>query len=174
MGRAKAIDALSKEHRTELESRLIQGKFTGYQALTDWLNSLGYRISKTATHNYGKKLERKVQAIQDAELAAKIIAESVAGNKGNLSTALISLSQTMTLDFLMGLSAHDFEPEDIANILPKLLKAVSDISRSEREHQRYQQEVASRIKAEIAQVQGDAATLDKVRSHIMQVYGLDE
>lgn len=51
------IDALPKEVRQELMSRIIEGGFGQYDALSEWLKSLGHDIGKSAIHRFGQKFK---------------------------------------------------------------------------------------------------------------------
>ena len=70
MARESAVDQLSPEHLELLKVRLEDSGFQDYQQLTDWLTELGYQISKSSVHRFGKKHEHR------SHRAFKIIAFS--------------------------------------------------------------------------------------------------
>ena len=61
MAREKAIDQITLENKKELDDKLIDYNFSHYQEITAWLNGLGYEISKSSLHRYGKKLEKELE-----------------------------------------------------------------------------------------------------------------
>ncbi len=169
MAQKTAIDQLSDEHRRQLNERLISEGFFGYQALADWLNSLGYQISRSSAQRYGKKLERKVQAIEDALLTAKIINEQVGDDKDLLSEATVRFVQS---EIFQGLMAVDLPPEEALPLYFKSAKAVSELAKASRDTKKFQQDMA-RLQAELEEdPNNDKPTLATVFDHIKQVYGL--
>ena len=61
MARKTAIDKLSERHKKELDDKLVDYNFNHYQEITLWLEELGYEISKSSLHRYGKKLEKELE-----------------------------------------------------------------------------------------------------------------
>lgn len=51
------VYSLPQEVRMELMKRLINTGFSQYEAHSEWLNSLGYDVSKSTVHRFGQKLE---------------------------------------------------------------------------------------------------------------------
>jgi hypothetical protein len=52
MPKVKSITKLPANIRVELEHRLIKSGFSTFQVHSDWLESIGYGISKSAIHRY--------------------------------------------------------------------------------------------------------------------------
>ncbi|WP_269778247.1 phage protein Gp27 family protein [Psychrobacter sp. KH172YL61] len=59
MARESAVDQLSPEHLELLKVRLEDSGFQDYQQLTDWLTELGYQISKSSVHRFGKSMSKR-------------------------------------------------------------------------------------------------------------------
>lgn len=174
MARQKAIDALSEEHKQQLDEKLINQGFFNYQGLADWLNSLGYKISRTATHRYGKQLERKIQAIKDATLMSQIISEQIGDDIDVRSEAMIAMMQTRMLDVMVQLDEQ--APEQELAMIMRAAKAIGDLSKASRDHKKFQAEVVRRMQDEFDKLKdegNDADTLDRAIERIKSVYGLD-
>lgn len=58
MARKKLIYQLPPKIRQELDRRIIQNGFSGYDALVAWLGELGYRISRSPIHQHGQRMKR--------------------------------------------------------------------------------------------------------------------
>lgn len=57
MGRTSAVFRLPIDVQSELNRRLIDANFTGFDKHTAWLKSTGHDVSRSAVHRYGKALE---------------------------------------------------------------------------------------------------------------------
>ena len=58
MPRRSGVTGLPPEIRDELNARLVANGFSGYEALSEWLEEQGYSLSKSALHRHGSVLER--------------------------------------------------------------------------------------------------------------------
>lgn len=75
MARKKLIYTLPPHIRKELDDRLIKNGFTGYDALVAWLDELGYHISRSPLHLYGRQMKRDFeQTLHRLRMAEQIIA----------------------------------------------------------------------------------------------------
>lgn len=127
--------------RQALEQRLLAGGFSGYEALTDWLGEQGYAISKSALHRFGSAFEERCQALKIATDQARAIVEGSPDDDGAMSEALMRLTQQKLFDVLLEINV---DPETIE--LPKLARAIADMSRSTVTLKRYRSEVLARAK----------------------------
>jgi Protein of unknown function (DUF3486) len=48
------VAMLPEEVRTELERRIIERSFSGYQDLADWLQTKGYQIAHDSVQRHGQ------------------------------------------------------------------------------------------------------------------------
>jgi hypothetical protein len=62
---------LPPQLRAELDRRIIDRGFGGYQHLAEWLQAQGYQISDDSIQRYGAKLQRKLKAIELVGLLAE-------------------------------------------------------------------------------------------------------
>ena len=60
MGQRSKITGLPAPMREALERKLVEGGFSGYVALQDWLRAQGFDIGKSSLHRYGSRLEEKI------------------------------------------------------------------------------------------------------------------
>jgi hypothetical protein len=134
--------------RQALEQRLLAGGFSGYEALTDWLGEQGYAISKSALHRFGSAFEERCQALKIATDQARAIVEGSPDDDGAMSEALMRLTQQKLFDVLLEINV---DPETIE--LPKLARAIADMSRSTVTLKRYRAEVHAKVKAVASDLQ---------------------
>lgn len=139
--RKKILLDLPDEVREELDRRLIENHFSGYVELSEWLDGLGYSISKSTAHKYGQELEERINQLQRATEQAKIIAESVGDDENAMGEALSRLAQHKAFEVLMHASG---DPEKIS--FPALCRAIADLNRSSISVKQYRAEVKKRAK----------------------------
>src|SRR5437588_12509158 len=60
--------------RDELDRVIVEHAFSGYQALAEWLQAQGYRISDDSVQLYGVRLRRQLDAIKLAGHQARALA----------------------------------------------------------------------------------------------------
>ncbi|MFP3367152.1 phage protein Gp27 family protein, partial [Pseudoalteromonas sp. SIMBA_148] len=77
------------------------------QQLTDWLTDLGYEISKSSVHRFGKKHEQKMQAVSLSTQAAIYMAERNPDDAGALSSTVITMMQSEFFNALVQLQTLD-------------------------------------------------------------------
>jgi len=66
MGRKSSINSLPAEVRAEIDARLEDNGFNGYEPFSDELRRRGFAVSKSALARYGKTQEKRRQMIQAA------------------------------------------------------------------------------------------------------------
>ena len=135
------VETLPEAIRAELEKRLIQGSFSDYTGLAEWLQEQGYEISRSAIWRHGKKFEDKLKALKIATDQAKAIAEASEDDAGALNDAIIRLVQTKMFDLLMELDSDDKN-------LPKIGQAVAKLSQAAVRQKKWQQEMGEKIRQE--------------------------
>lgn len=167
-----SVSQLPAEIRAELERRLIQNGFSGYQDLEDWLRSLGFEISRSSLHRHGQKFEERVQALKLATEQAKAIVTAAPDEEGAVSDALMRLVQEKLFQVLLDFQLDPKKPINIANAA----KAVAQLSRATVTQRKWQAEVRERAQeaaeaaAKIAKkggLSGDA--VDEIRRRILGI-----
>lgn len=134
-----SIELLPDEVRQELEKRLIQGAFSGYEALAEWLGEQGYEIGKSSVHRYGKRFKDKLRALKVATDQAKAIAEASEDDAGAMNDAIIRLVQTKTFELLIELESDD-------KSLPRIGQMVAKLAQAAVRQKKWQQEMEGKIR----------------------------
>jgi len=134
-----SVELLPLEIRRDLEKKLIQGGFSGYEGLAEWLKSIGYEISKSSTHRYGKKFQDRLQALKVATDQAKAIAEASEDDAGAMNDAIIRLVQTKTFELLVELEADNKN-------LPKIGQMVAKLAQAAVRQKKWQTEMESKVR----------------------------
>lgn len=65
MARPQTVNQLPDPIKKELNKKLTESSFSGYVQLTEWLNSLGYPVSKSSLHRYA---ERRLSLIAGSDV----------------------------------------------------------------------------------------------------------
>jgi len=135
------VSALPKEVKEWLDKALIDGNFSGYEALEDELRERGYAISKSSIHRYGKEFEARIAALKIATEQAKAISESIPDDAGAMNDALIRLVQQKAFDVLM-----DLEKKGDANIKDVSI-AIARLSRASVQQKKWMAEAREKAKS---------------------------
>ena len=101
MPQRSAISQLPEEIQLELNRRLVANSFSDYQGLSEWLEELGFEISRSSVHRHGHLFEEKLIAIKIATEQAKAIATAAGDEEGAMNDALIRLIQQKAFDVLV-------------------------------------------------------------------------
>lgn len=64
MGRLSTVQHLPPEIIHQLNTRLVEYKFTGYEDHAEWLGTLGHTVSKSAIHRYATAFEASIRCVQ--------------------------------------------------------------------------------------------------------------
>ncbi len=145
MPRRNAVDLLPELVRSNLNSRLVAGSFSGYEELAAWLEKEGFGISKSALHRYGQKFEERCQALKVATDQAKAIVAESSDDEGAMNEALIRLVQEKSFNLLMDLELDPTEVE-----FPKLVRAIADVSRASVKQKQWQRDARKEALAQAA------------------------
>lgn len=100
MPQRSTIIRLPEDVKSELDQKLLTGKFCDYSALAEWLQSKGFNISRSALHRYGQNFEERLAAVTLATEQARAVAEAARDDEGNMNEALIRLVQTKAFEAL--------------------------------------------------------------------------
>ncbi len=151
MARESAVDQLSPEHLELLKVRLEDSGFQDYQQLTDWLTELGYQISKSSVHRFGKKHEQKMQAVSLSTQAAIYMAERNPDDAGALSSTVVTMMQSEFFNALVQLQSldddKDIKPMDRLAALSKVSKGIAELSKASVNQKKHQIEVRDKANA---------------------------
>lgn len=149
MGRRSSVHQLPQEIREALERRLIQGAFSGYVALEEWLAEQGFEISKSAIHRFGQRLERQMAAIKASTEMAKAIVSAAPDEEDSRSAAVISLVQAGLFDAMLGIeeAKEEADPVERLRVLSRAATAIADVGRASVGQKRYAETVRARAAA---------------------------
>jgi len=82
------VAMLPEEVRAELERRIVERSFSGYQDLADWLQAQGYQIAHDSIQRHGARLARQIDAVKQLTHEAHAIAAAI----DNSDTTVIDVS----------------------------------------------------------------------------------
>lgn len=171
------IALLPEDVRQALDQRLVGNAFSDYHALAAWLAEQGYEIGKSAIHNYGQGLKRKLAAIKASTEAARLIAESSPDDEDRRSEAVMSLLQSEMFTVLVNLQDAEQEEEDSAarvKLLSNAARAIAALSRASVNQKKHAAAIKDKLDALLTDAQTgdntlDIQTLQRIRR---EVYGL--
>ncbi len=143
MPRKSTVTTLPPEVKTWLDKALVEGNFSGYEALAQALGEKGFSISKSALHRYGKEFEETMAAAKIATEQAKAIVDACPDDSGAMNDALIRLAQQKAFEVLMKLQT---DPTTMK--LTSIGEMVAQLSRSSVSVKKWMAEV--RAKAQTA------------------------
>lgn len=179
MGRRSKIKDLPGEVVDDLNARLIERGFSGYDELAGWLRDLGYNISKSAVHRHGSALEAEFEEAMADARRTRALARA-AREEGDDDNALMSAASGILQDSLLRVSlkikSGDEDAAGEAKALSLVSRAFSDVGRLDIARQRWMAETRARLdKLEEEANSGaggrriDAETLRIVRQ---EIYGI--
>jgi|GEM_PF-6052255 len=76
MARPQTVNQLPDSIKKKLNKKLTESSFSGYAQITEWLNSLGYPVSKSSVHRYAERRRLSLIAGSDAPCATANILET--------------------------------------------------------------------------------------------------
>jgi hypothetical protein len=148
MAARNSVSMLPAEVRAWLDQSLVDGNFSGYQALEELLRDKGYSISKSAIHRYGQKIERRFAAIRASTEAAKLLTQGASDDTDTRSEALLALVQTQLFESIVDLQEAGDEGvsnEDRISLLSKVAKNIATLSRASNSQKKFRLEEQARI-----------------------------
>ena len=178
---AGKIRRLPPDLKEELDKMLSAGRLHSCRQLAKWLGDNGYEISHAAIHRYGRKFERKLQAVRMATEQARIVCEQFDGDDEQMRSALMRLVQTNLFEVLVAVKETEkgTAAEEGATIAPvnltALARSVSGLARAETEHRKWAERARAGMaeagkKVEEAREKGlskDAA--EQIKSILMEI-----
>ena len=156
--RSKIKTEVPPKIREEFEAQLVDGGFSDYQGLTDWLNSrlkeegLDVTVSVMAANRYGKsfqeEFERDMAEANQTYHIAKIAMANNEDTEGVVRDATIRTLQTRLLRLSSALrqaeEAGD-DPHKLAETTAKISRALADLGRVEIASQKYKAELEEAV-----------------------------
>jgi hypothetical protein len=109
MGIRSKVAVLPAAVRDELDRLIVERAFSGYQALAEWLQGQGYRISDDSVQRYGVRVRQQLESIKLASHQARAFA---AAGKGVRDTAndLVAINAQQILQQTLGILLQGPEP----------------------------------------------------------------
>ncbi len=177
MPKRSKIATLPAEIRKYLDRTLIEGNFSGYEALEADLAARGYSIGKSSIHRYGANLERRLAAIKASTEAAVMIMDAAPDDQDARSGAIVSLVQTELFDTIMKLQeAVDADPAARVKLLSAAAKNIATLTRASVSLKKWQVEIRDKLKAVADRVSRmakkggfSAKTADDIRREILGI-----
>ena len=109
MPRRAKVALLPEEIRRELDRRLIAGAFGGYVDLAEWLNDQGCEIGKSALHQYGSQLEKRIARIRYATETAEAIVAAAPDDNSAVADAGLRMVQEQIYSLLLAADTDDMK-----------------------------------------------------------------
>src|SRR5205823_1754505 len=95
------VTMLLQEVRDELERRIVERAFSGYEALAGWLQAQGYQIAENSVQRYGTRLRQKIEAFEQSARQAKAIVQATSKGRVTVVDAAIDLLNQRVFAALM-------------------------------------------------------------------------
>lgn len=95
------VAMLPGDVRTELERRIIERAFSGYQDLAEWLQAQGYHIAHDSVQRHGSRLAQKFEAVERLTDEAEAIAAAAHHGDSSLVDITIQLIHQRVLSILL-------------------------------------------------------------------------
>src|SRR5713101_3248980 len=156
------VAMLPAEVRTELDRRIVEQAFSGYQDLAEWLQGQGYHIAHDSVQRHGSRLQQKIEAMERLAEDAKALTAAAAQAGDSIVDVTIQLIHQRVLSML--LDAPEPEESSSSSIaagaphsdrgalqlrdLVRLTRIVADLSRVSIARQRQAEQMKSQLELE--------------------------
>ena len=130
-----------------LDDALVEGNFSGYEALAEELKSRGCEVSKSSLHRYGQQFEERLAALKLATEQARAVVAASPDDDDAMNQALIRVTQEKLFTLMMNMQI-DPKTVDIA----KITRSIADLARSSTDAKKYAREVREKAKAAAEEV----------------------
>lgn len=152
--RSKVFE-LPPELREQLNERLVNSGFAGYEALAEWLEENGHKISKSSIHRYGEELREEFEdamgAVRRTTEMAKAMADAVEDEEGHLIDATARMVQEQLLRISLEFRKMEMEPAAAAHHLGKVSKALDSLGRLSITQKKHAQSLRREVAREAAE-----------------------
>jgi hypothetical protein len=139
MPRPSKVEQLPQELREELDERLVDRGFSGYEELAEWLEENGHAISKSSLGRYGKGFKERLANLRVASAQAKEIVSAMGDDEGAMGEALTSLAQEKAFQVLMDMQAGE---QDVP--IDRLMKSIAKLGSTDVQQKSFRIEVQER------------------------------
>jgi hypothetical protein len=136
------VAMLPQAVRDELERRILENAFSGYQELAEWLQEQGYQIADDSVQRYGARLHERIESLDLSVQQAKAIAHADPADRDSIVDSTIHLLNAQVFSTL--LETEQIEQDDIA----RLSRTVCQLSRISIARQKWAQEMNSILNPE--------------------------
>lgn len=173
----RAIDLLPPPIKAELDARLIQSGFGGYEALSDWLKDQGFTIgiSKSSLGEYGKDFKDRLAALRLSREMAIAYQQNLPDDQGAQAEMLTTMAQDVMFNYLM--KVQDFassaageeeieEMKGVTNVVSSVVRSIATLNRSDMAIKRQMSEIKGKVVALEGRPGMDATTLAAVKREI--------
>lgn len=126
MPKRSAVFDLAPHIKKALDHRLVAEGFKGYAELAEWLQTMGYTVSKSAIHRYGQTFGDKLDTLKLVTEQARAVVEASPDNEGAVNDALVRLVQEKLFGVLIDLDPVTIKKEKLSY----LAKAIADLGRA--------------------------------------------
>lgn len=168
-----AVELLPDDIKRELNGLLVSKGFSDYSGLADFLEQKGWQISRSALHRYGQRFEERLGALRLATEQADAMTKAAPDESGVVSDAVIRMCQERMLTLVMNLP-----DEEVVDNMPRISRAVADLSRAGVGQKRWMAEVKARAQSVAEDVAKDAKkaglsdeTVSTIRARILGITG---
>lgn len=146
---------LPPEIRDQLNEKLVSSGFADYSGLAEWLESNGYKISRSSVARYGSDLQQEFEeAMGDVrkttELARALTAEQE-DESGALLDATARIVQDQLLRISIAMRKAEEDPAKAAKQLGSVTKALADIGRVSLSQKKWAKELRLEVAREAAE-----------------------
>lgn len=149
MAKRSSITQLPIAVKEWLDQALLDGNFSGYQALEAELKARGHDISKSAIHRYGQSFEERIERLKLATQQAKAVVQSSPDDEGAMGDALTRLVQQKTFDLLLEMGELDPDKVKLADIGTMVAK----LNATSVQQKKWQMEVKNKAQVAAAEVE---------------------
>jgi hypothetical protein len=169
------VQSLPKHVREWLDSALVDGNFSGYEALAAELAKRGCSVSKSALHRYGSAFEERLASLRMATEQARAVVQASPDEAGDMTEALMRLVQQKTFQLLV---ESEVDPAKVN--FEKLSLNVARLARAAVPLKRYAAEARLKLKRVLDDAQAaaegnqEASALALIKQIREQGYGIFE
>lgn len=174
MPRRSAVFDLPEDIKRVLDEKLAAGGFKDYAALSAWLKTMGWQLSKSAIHRYGQGFAEKLSTLKLVTEQAKAVVDTAPDKEGAVNDALVRLVQEKLFDVLMNLDTGKLKQEAIS----KIARAIADLGKASVMQKQWMAKVQERAALAAAEAVSIAksgglsdAAADEIRRKILGVAG---
>jgi hypothetical protein len=176
MPKPKTTDLLPQEIRQELEQRLQDNGFGGYTELSEWLESQGFRISRTTIGRFGKEFKERCKAIRTARMMAIAYKEELPEDEGAVSEILTEVGKGLILEYaflvqetLCGNNNGLDKLRTLTPLVATAARSIEAINRSDIAIAKYVTELKERQAAKLEELKSEGQQLGITEEYLKRI-----